>query len=82
MFKRSFRSLVGAVAVFSILGGCAHSSTIGGGENSNVSETPIYRVNEFCAQNEWFCILAGLAAFGGTVAIIASTGGDSDSQSP
>jgi hypothetical protein len=30
-------------------------------------------VNEFCAQNEWVCILAGLAAFGATVAIISGS---------
>ncbi len=86
MFAKVFRNLAGAVAIFSILAGCAHQypdPVVVDGAPPQAAAEP-YRTNgilEFCAQNEWVCILAGLAAFGATVAIISSTGGDSDSQS-
>jgi hypothetical protein len=79
MFTRFSRNLVRAVAIFSVLAGCAHTPPppIADGApppGAVVAEpTRAGGVNEFCSQYEWACILAGLAAFGATVAIIDGT---------
>lgn len=77
MFARSLRRLAGVVTASSVLAGCAHQypgPTAEDGYSRAAIEEPNKRLlgpSEFCAQHEWVCIIAGLAAFGGTVAIIA-----------
>lgn len=77
MFTRFSRNLVRAVAISSVLAGCAHAPpppVADGAPPPGIVVDEPYRTGgilEFCAQREWVCIVAGLAAFGATVAIIS-----------
>jgi len=77
------RRIVPALTIASLLlGGCAHSyqpepimygeplrSGIEDGGNRVAG-----RISEFCSDYEWVCIVGGIVAFGGTVALIKNSG--------
>ncbi len=79
MFARVSRCLIGAVAVSSALAGCAHrDAMITAADDAHARAEAVYQdrvggINDFCADREWFCVLAGLAVTGGVIAAIASS---------
>ena len=76
------RRLTTAVAVASLLGGCAHDAVVpvGGGEQPTVVESVTDREQPFCSAHEWLCIIAGLVVVGGVIAIIKGTGDDTSTD--
>ncbi len=79
MFARVSRCLIGAVAISSSLAGCAHRDAVVSAADEaharaeGAYQTKVGGINEFCANREWFCILAGLAVTGGVIAAISTS---------
>lgn len=80
MARNVIKSIVCTVTIASLLTGCAHHSHVAPapyGDPPPVyvedNRGPLERINEFCAWNEWVCIVGGLLVFGGTVAAIKSS---------
>jgi type IV pilus biogenesis protein CpaD/CtpE len=70
------RSLVSVVAATALLAGCAHPGPIpeeAYPRAQDAEPSALQRVSNVCVDREWLCIVAGLAAFGGAVAVINSS---------
>jgi hypothetical protein len=74
MLCRSLQPLIVA-ALLSSLAGCSSIGTING---TQLDQPPVPEHPQICANHEWLCIGAGIAAFGGVVWALQANGHQGD----